>query len=555
MQRTAVRTIIFLHSLLVSFGATLAARAAPSSWSPDASAPGAGVFQYSVPVSGVSGRRAYLWIPPDCVRVRGLIFCLNNMLEERFTLDPTIRQAAADTGLGIVWIQPGGEKTSPLTMDLKNGNAADAVQRVLTDLANESGYGEVAFAPLLAVGHSVAAQFSYGIQAQMPNRIIAAISLKGAFPGWRALGIPNLEVGSQVSEHSEAWRDTDSWKKEVAAARKYRGQDERVLIGQFTDLSAGHLAFTPQSAPVLAMFIRKAVERRVPYGAPPNAPVPLNPIDPKSGCLVDPDKLGTPDGKPVPCAQWPGDPKQAFWYFDPQMAAAVNGAMLDQQRKRPQLIQPVENGQPVALEKEGFLNLHPRFESDGITFKVEATWYARAPFPTTFGGAALGHVSDPIQFRVGTGALDQTGPDRFRVALHRGVPYRQGNPWEPWVIACSNGNAEFRRADRPIHVLFNLINKKGDAQSIDFAALPDVPAGTKQVPLRATATSGLPIQYFLISGPAALAPDGKSLSLLPIPPRSRYPVRVIVAAFQWGRPLSPQVQSAGPVERTFFITK
>ena len=40
------------------------------------------VYQWSVPVYGGSDRRAYLWIPPNCSHVRGLIVGLNNMQEE-----------------------------------------------------------------------------------------------------------------------------------------------------------------------------------------------------------------------------------------------------------------------------------------------------------------------------------------------------------------------------------------------------------------------------------------------------------------------------------------
>jgi len=39
------------------------------------------VWQYSVPLEKGTERRAYLWIPPDCRRVRGVLIGLQNMLE------------------------------------------------------------------------------------------------------------------------------------------------------------------------------------------------------------------------------------------------------------------------------------------------------------------------------------------------------------------------------------------------------------------------------------------------------------------------------------------
>ena len=57
--------------------------------------------------------------------------------------------------------------------------------------------------------------------------------------------------------------------------------------------------------------------------------------------------------------------------------------------------------------------------------------------------------------------------------------------------------------------------------------------------------------YFVKEGPAKVV-DG-ALQLTDIPPRSRYPIRVSVVAWQYGLPNS--VQSAEPVERIFYINR
>lgn len=511
-------------------------------------------FQYSVPVSSAEGRRAYLWIPPSCQRVRGIIFCLNNMLEERFVVDPTIRKAAADVGLGIVWLQPGSDKISPVNIFLNNGNASAAIQQVLTDLAKESGYSEIEFAPLLVEEHSAASPFVYGIQNQMPNRIFAAIPLKGWFPGWKALGIPNLQIASSWAEHGEGWKKEFGWKGDIEQVRKYRAQDENCLMGEFVDISSGHFNFTPQSAVVIAMFIRKAVKLRIPENAPIDKPVELKFIDPNSGWLILPDKLGTPECKPVSCSQWQGDPKLGLWYFDEEMALTINNYMVDQLNKKPQMIQPVVNGQPVVLDKKGMIDYSPVMEPNGTTFKMIATWYDQAPYPSLYGGAMLGHVPDQISFRVGSGALDQVGPDLFKVGIHRGIVLNQGNPWEPHIIAYSNGNDEFRRADRPIHIVIDIQNKSGEQQTLDFPKIPDQKVKRlKALKLKAKASSGLPVQYFIISGPAVI--ESNVLKFDSIPPRSRFPLRVLVGAYQWGRNTDPKIKSVGPLIQEFLITK
>ena len=44
-----------------------------------------------------------------------------------------------------------------------------------------------------------------------------------------------------------------------------------------------------------------------------------------------------------------------------------------------------------------------------------------------------------------------------------------------------------------------------------------------------------------------------TLRLLPIPPRTKFPIKVTVGAFQWGRGIDPKIASAEPVIRAFEI--
>jgi hypothetical protein len=147
----------------------------------------------------------------------------------------------------------------------------------------------------------------------------------------------------------------------------------------------------------------------------------------------------------------------------------------------------------------------------------------------------------------------QVGPDTFQVAARSGGLLRQGLPWEPWILAYTPGDATYRSADRPAHILIDIRNKKGDPQTISFPAIADVPTSTKTIPLKAHASSGLPVQFYVESGPAVV--EGYHLRLLPIPPRVHYPVRVIVSAYQWGRQGVHPIQTAGPETHEFFIQR
>ena len=76
-------------------------------------------YQWSVEVPGpISNEtqkapRAFLWIPPACERVKGIVFAPQNMLEQPILESAAFRQAMTRLDFAIVWIVPpagGAEK-------------------------------------------------------------------------------------------------------------------------------------------------------------------------------------------------------------------------------------------------------------------------------------------------------------------------------------------------------------------------------------------------------------------------------------------------------------
>ncbi len=90
-------------------------------------------------------------------------------------------------------------------------------------------------------------------------------------------------------------------------------------------------------------------------------------------------------------------------------------------------------------------------------------------------------------------------------------------------------------------------------QTISFDDIPDQQTGAGRIPLRATSDAGLPVRFCVIRDPATV--EGDKLRITKLPPRAKFPVRVTVIAYQWGRSVEPRVQSAGPTEQTFRITR
>lgn len=62
---------------------------------------------------------------------------------------------------------------------------------------------------------------------------------------------------------------------------------------------------------------------------------------------------------------------------------------------------------------------------------------------------------------------------------------------------------------------------------------------------------GLPVYYYIKEGPAEVK-DGQ-IVLTQIPPRTKFPVKVTVVAWQYG--IRGKIQTAEPVERSFYIVK
>lgn len=106
-----------------------------------AGAVSAAVFQYAAPGTTAKGEsQAFLWIPAEAQKVRGVIMAGLTLMEREFVKDPVIRQACADEQLAMLF--------------LKCGLGAVDLQKVLDDFARVSGYEELSAAPLFFVGHA-----------------------------------------------------------------------------------------------------------------------------------------------------------------------------------------------------------------------------------------------------------------------------------------------------------------------------------------------------------------------------------------------------------------
>jgi len=94
---------------------------------------------------------------------------------------------------------------------------------------------------------------------------------------------------------------------------------------------------------------------------------------------------------------------------------------------------------------------------------------------------------------------------------------------------------------------------KPAVQHIVFDQIANQRLGTKSIALTATSDATMPVAFYVREGPALIT--GNTLTFTPIPPRTKFPVKVTIVAWQYGRAAKPAVQTAQPVERAFYIIK
>lgn len=529
------------------------------------------VWQWSAPVPAVVSPetndqpRAYLWIPPNCRQVRAVVVGQHNMLEEGVLEHPRLRQELARLGMAEVWVTPGLEPV----FDFQKG-AGDKFQNMLQALADVSGYRELALAPVVPIGHSAYASYPWNFAAWNPGRTLAAVSLKGDAPlttltgsgrpnpAWeqRTLdGVPGLLV---IGEYE--WMEA-----RMTPALAYRRQHPAAPVSLLVNVGRGHFDFSDPLVDYLALFIRKAAAQRLPARQPLDQPVVLEPIDPARGWLADrwhPD--APPQAPAAPFAGYQGNQAEAFWYFDRELAEATERHYASMRGKKPQLLGFVQDGKTRPQTQTHYqVSLQFLPLADGISFRVGSTFLDSVPAgshnPPAWTklpvGAPLGHAAGPITISRITGPIIQTGPETWAIHFTRlgfNNPRRSG---DVWLLAAQPGDAHYKSAVQQANLKIPLQNKEGAPQRITFPQLPDVPAGRlrRKVSLAATSDAGLPVQYYVQEGPAEIS--GNTLSFTELPPRVKYPVKVTVVAWQYGRSTEPRLQTAEPVTQSFYIRK
>jgi hypothetical protein len=541
----------------------------------------ASVYQWSTPIASVISSeskghpRAFLWIPEHCQRVRAVVIADQNMEEEQIFQDAAFRKTLDDLGFAEVWIAPA---MGTIEFRFEQGDA-QVLESLLHTLASQSGYQEIADAPLVPMGHSATASWCWDVAAWNSKRVLAVLSISGQWPyftsknwGDRSVdGVPGLttkgeyEIQGSLENGWYAGLKGDFYRKHPHAA-----------FTQVVEPGDGHFSASKGKIDLIDLFLRKAAQYRLPSGTLSSGAVVLKPIDAKSqGWLYDVwHRTAPPSAPAAPVAEYAGKRDQAFWAFDEEMAKAIEQFQQNPPGRSNVLIgYKQRDGLTPPIPDHGMVHLKFQPDDDGMTFKLTGGFWDRVPSTSdgkpaewqgwlTEGAGSIGQndpiahpddEADKLTIAPIEGPVLQTAPDTFKIRFNRVGFDNPKRANDIWLILTYAGDEKFKKMVQQAELRFPLKNTRGPAQEIQFPKIADQPAGSREpIKLSATSSAGVPVHYYVREGPAEVDEDG-NLTLTPIPPRAKFPISITVVAWQWGRSIDPLIQSAKPVEQTFLV--
>lgn len=497
----------------------------------------------------------YLWVPEKAPHIRGLVIMATNVPEHMMAGHPALRRMCEENDLGLVWAVPsfwrfGKAATSPGgdPVDVKLIPGSNAIQvafleKLLAQLAEKSGYSEVASVPWIPIGESGHLLMVCGLVNERPDRCIAAICVKNphnpenfTVPMLWTLGTAQ-EWGQKAKDIRTEWNSHTGDFQNWSAQRESRNWPLSIVIEPGT----GHFACTDAMVDYFAAYISAAVKARL------NPDGSLKKVDLDSGFVASLPLDGITNLEITPYKDATSEQRKQAWFFNESLARSAQKLATTNWKADTQLI---------GFEPDGNCTVSP-FSFNSVTeievktdgeFGVRGVLLDKIPDGFVGAGEPLARAAGEPQIDWICGPYAPVGNGRFRVALTR--TWKTGAA--SYLIGWHPGSDTVRPSFQPA-ALKLVENKEGAPQKIAFDPVAPLRGDSGPVKLFATSDAGLPVSFTVISGPAIV--DGDKLVLTQIPTRSKFPVEVVVGAWQWGRASDPKVQTAPMTLQTILIEK
>jgi hypothetical protein len=498
----------------------------------------------------------YLWIPPACTTVRGVLVFGYNVPEHWMVGHPALRKVCAEQNLAILFTN-GSFRLATLCHDRKRslqekGKAhVEFLQKIMDALAAESGHGELSTAPWLPMGESMSLMIVTHVTNGAPDRCIAGIHIKdGCWGDITSTNVPMLEACGTGAEWDHTrydlfsrWREmaVDDLDKHIGKKGGVPGWPGSLLI----EAGSAHFSVTERMCRYFAEYIRAACNARL----SPEGSTTLRPVDLNSGYVIRPPVPGNTPMPPKPYSECTTEEKNLPWYFTKELAReAYDMADVNWNAKSPDPVFTDSQGKPLPFNQRGVIDLKVIPEKDGITFTLGSAFLDMVPESSLGGGTPLGHPEShggkPLIEWV-CGPFAPLGENRFRLVADRNLSKNESS-LSGILRVIHPGDTEYRLSVNPgmIHLPKN---KAGKPQNITFQPLADQPSGTKAVALHAVSDSGLPVQYYVQAGPAIIQGDRLIITDTPV---GTTPIPITVVATQFG---NADFQTAPSVAQVFKL--
>ena len=520
--------------------------------------------------------RAYLWVPEECKKLRGILVLCANVPEMMLAGHPEIRKVCRENDLGIVWCPQSFFNFKRFGPDKKlaNTEAVAFLQQLLDGLAATSGYPEVATVPWIPIGESGHLLMADALVEAAPGRAIAGIWLKNPHVPPHDRTTPGLVIFGSAQEWAQDKPDTNKnttflnrWSSNAShydSILNERKAHPDWALTYAVDGQSGHFDCSEKVVAMTASYIDNVSKARLPKDGGTN----LAALDLTKGFLAE---IPAPGHTATPPVAWSDATNKALpWFFDKESAEAAQAlGSMDWKAQSQMPAFSDTNGTVMPFIFNGIssiaINAQPKpytnaatgvvtnapvviTEPDGITFHLKGVLLDAVP--ETFVGAGAGEKlaktpGDPV-VEWTSGCIEPLGKGTFRVAVDRNWP-----SVATYMAVRQPGTAAVRGVVQPAGVSIKEANSEGKAQKITFDAIPDVKSGTASVPLKAVSDAGLPVRFFVDAGPAVI--DGDKLVFTKIPANAKLPLTVTVGAWQFGQWDEPKVKKADIVKQSFKI--
>lgn len=502
-----------------------------------------------------------------------------------------------------------------LSFDFTIPSAAAKMDSIIRAFSVMSNHPELVNSPFLPMAHSAYMDFPFHVAMRDNTKCIAAIPIKSGVPNiytyYKGTGnggtssvpatssnmkdVPILFYQGFLPETVDNLYKTAPFRPHTQSfgagfTNIYRNDDGTGVYkagmefgGHLLELYEGHFNAMPRAMRVLAMFIDKACAARLPDNYPTNPAVKptLKSLDFTKGWLVDQNYFNAKDttkySKPAPYSLYKGNKKGTAWYLDEELARTCEQLVVSEYFKKVEQFSINKPDNTVDTLYQNVYNYHPKdgdkyTDSTGI-MRLNITSFA-APWPIDTasvnnkdsltvpmklstnvllpGVTRLPITNLPFRTNTKASCYKHMGNLTFKLKFHRFSP-SPGGYTQSYVSVYREGNDTVAASLRMIRIDRTQSTMTGlKSQTINFPAIAPVDVNTRSITLKATASSGLPVDFIVRNGPAVVV--GNQLYITQLHEGMKFPIPIVVSAGQVGTTgKTTGFYAAGPVYRTIWL--